>query len=88
MDILKMMAELHAERERINQAILVVERLAAGTRGKRRGRPPKWMTAVDNQDGEATAPRKKRTMSATWRKRIAAAQKKRWAERKAQAGQA
>jgi hypothetical protein len=87
MDVLKMMAELYAERERINQAIAAIERLAAGTRGKRRGRPPKWRTAVDNQDAAVTAPRKKRTMSAAWRKRIAAAQKKRWAERKAQAGQ-
>lgn len=36
--------------------------------------------------GPADAPRKKRTLSASARKRIAAAQKKRWAEhRKAQA---
>ena len=43
MDILKMLAELRAEREQIDEAILVLERLA---RGKRRGRPPKWMTGM------------------------------------------
>jgi hypothetical protein len=45
MDITKMLAELKAEREGVEQAILVLERIASG-RGKRRGRPPKWMTQV------------------------------------------
>ncbi len=85
MDILKMLAELHAERQQIDQAILVVERLAAGTRGKRRGRPPKWMSAVDSEAAAATAPRKKRAVSAAARKRMAAAQKRRWAAKRAQA---
>ena len=40
-----MLTELRAERDQLAEAILVLERLAAG-RGKRRGRPPKWMTAV------------------------------------------
>ena len=44
MDILKMLADLRAERQQIEEAIVVVERLAAGTRGKPRGRPPKWMS--------------------------------------------
>jgi len=43
MDIAKMIAELRAEREQVEQAILVLERLAAG-QGRRRRRPPKWMT--------------------------------------------
>jgi hypothetical protein len=42
-DINKMIAELRAEREQIEESILVLERLARG-QGKRRGRPPKWMT--------------------------------------------
>ena len=42
MDITKMLAELRAEREHVEQPILVLERVAGG-RGKRRGRPPKWM---------------------------------------------
>ena len=44
MDILKMLADLRAEREQIEQAIVAIERLAVGTRGKRRGRPPAWMS--------------------------------------------
>jgi len=44
MDILKMLAELRAEREQVEEAILVLERIAR--RGKRRGRPPKWLTGI------------------------------------------
>jgi len=40
-----MLAELRAERENLEQAIITLERLAAG-RGRRRGRPPAWMTLV------------------------------------------
>jgi hypothetical protein len=40
-----MLAELHAEREQVEEAILVLERIALG-RGRRRGRPPKWMTGM------------------------------------------
>jgi hypothetical protein len=45
MDVLKMLAELRQERAHIEEAILTLERLASG-RGRRRGRPPAWMTAV------------------------------------------
>ena len=45
MDINKMLAELRQEREQIEEAIVVLERLARG-RGKRRGRPPAWMTQL------------------------------------------
>ena len=45
MDITKMLIALRQEREQIGEAIITLERLAAG-RGKRRGRPPAWMTAV------------------------------------------
>jgi len=45
MDIGKMLADLRAERDQIEEAIVTLERLAAG-RGKRRGRPPKWITEV------------------------------------------
>jgi hypothetical protein len=88
MDILKMLTELRAEREHIEQAILVMERLAAGARGKRRGRPPKWMSAIaaaTTGPVATLAPRKKRHMSAATRKKMAAAQKARWAAKKAQA---
>jgi hypothetical protein len=81
MDILKMLSEFRAERQQIEEAILTLERLASGTRGKRRGRPPKWMS----DSNAATAPAvKTRTVSAAARKRMADAQKKRWAAKKAQ----
>jgi hypothetical protein len=52
MDVSKMLAELRQEREQIEEAIIILERLARG-RGKRRGRPPLWMAA-------AAAPTKRR----------------------------
>src|SRR4029077_17539504 len=45
MDVIKMLAELRQEREQLEEAILTLERLARG-RGKRRGRPPAWMTEI------------------------------------------
>jgi len=45
MDVLKMLAEMRQERARIEEAIVVLERLALG-QGKRRGRPPAWLAAA------------------------------------------
>jgi DNA invertase Pin-like site-specific DNA recombinase len=45
MDINKMLAELRLEREQIEEAIMTMERLARG-RGRRRGRPPSWMSQI------------------------------------------
>jgi hypothetical protein len=45
MDLKKMIAELSQERDHISEAILALELLALG-QGKRRGRPPAWMTAA------------------------------------------
>jgi hypothetical protein len=87
MDILKMLADLRAERQQIEQAIATVERLAAGTRGKRRGRPPKWMAAVTEENVAAATFDTTRKVSAAARKRMAEAQKKRWAAKKGQASQ-
>ena len=51
MDVSKILAELKAEREQIEEAIVSLERLARGrTRGP--GRPPSWMT-------DATAPKRR-----------------------------
>lgn len=44
-DVLKMVEELRTERAQIEEAIMVLERIARG-QGKRRGRPPAWMTPV------------------------------------------
>ncbi len=82
MNIEKMLSELREEREGVEQAIFVLERIASG-RGKRRGRPPKWMTGAvpPSPDGAKTF-----TRSAATRARMAAAQRERWAERKRSAG--
>jgi hypothetical protein len=45
MDMLKMLADLRQERAAVDEAIIVLERLALG-HGKRRGRPPAWMAAA------------------------------------------
>lgn len=51
MDVSRILAELKAERTQIEEAILSLERLAMG-RGKRRGRPPNWMS-------DAAAPKRR-----------------------------
>lgn len=43
MDVIKMLSDLREERAHIEEAILTLERLAAG-RGRKRGRPPAWMS--------------------------------------------
>jgi hypothetical protein len=50
MDISKMISELRSERDQISEAIMVMERLSFG-QGKRRGRPPAWMSAMKQGDG-------------------------------------
>lgn len=45
MDVTKILTELREERAQIEEAILSLERLARG-RGKRRGRPPAWMSEI------------------------------------------
>ena len=45
MDVTKILAELRDERQQIEEAIVSLERLARG-RGRRRGRPPSWMSEV------------------------------------------
>jgi len=76
-----MIGELHAEREAIDEALVTLERLARG-RGTRRGRPPAWMALVHaSKSSRSGSPAEKRTrtLSSETRKRMAEAQKKRWA---------
>ena len=42
MDVHAVLKALHQERELLNQAIVTLEILARG-KGKRRGRPPRWL---------------------------------------------
>jgi hypothetical protein len=45
MDVTKILSELKEERQQIEEAILSLERLARG-RGRRRGRPPTWLSEM------------------------------------------
>jgi hypothetical protein len=85
MDIHSILAELRSEKDRLEEAILTIERLAAGSVAKRRGRPPKWMASVKAATASSSAPKKRRRFSAATRKRMAESQRKRWASRKATA---
>jgi hypothetical protein len=90
MDIHSILADLRTEKERLEEAILTIERLAAGSMTKRRGRPPKWLASVKAEAGssgarESLEPKKRRGFSAATRKKMAEAQRKRWAARKATA---
>lgn len=70
-----MIAELRAERAAMDEALNVLERLAR-TQGKRRGRPPAWLKIVG---GAEAAEGRSRVFSEETRKRMAEAQKRRWA---------
>ncbi len=72
-----MLSELRSERSQIEEAIMALERLARG-HGKRRGRPPKWMSDAHHEHNQSS-PGKRRVVSAEARKRMAEAQRKRWA---------
>jgi hypothetical protein len=77
MDVLKMINELRAERSGIEEAIIVLERMAL-SHGKRRGRPPAWLKAAENAaSGSTEAP--KRAVSDATRRKMAIAQRKRHA---------
>jgi hypothetical protein len=51
LDIANILAELRQEHEHLEEAILALERLAAGGK-RRRGRPPAWMANLKNESAE------------------------------------
>lgn len=79
MDIIKIIKELKDEKANLNEAINVFERLAIGGK-KRRGRPPAWMKREKLIPTKLPIRMKHRhPFTKETRKRMAAAQKKRWA---------
>ena len=72
MDLIKIISELRKERQAVQDALVYLEQLAR-TQGKRRGRPPAYLSGK-----LGTTTERKRFSDAT-RKKMAAAQKKRWA---------
>lgn len=79
MELTKVIAELRAERAAIDEALAALDRIARASAGKRRGRPPAWLAATAGAIAEAGEPRKKRSLSPEVRKKMAEAQKRRWA---------
>ena len=65
---------LEAQRDRLDAQIAQVRGMVGG------GRPGRPAKNKSSQSGPAANGRKKRTLTAEARKRIAAAQRKRWAE--------
>ncbi len=60
MNLEKILADLHDEKRRIDEAISALERISAG-RPRRRGRPPRWLTEQRTKgdgsvDGTSFAP--------------------------------
>jgi len=64
MDVTKMLTELRQELEHVEEAILTLERLARG-RGKRRGRPPAWMTGIKRRGRPPGSKNKPKTEART-----------------------
>jgi len=58
MDVVKMIAELRTERDQIDEAMFVLERIAYGP-GRRRGRPPAWMTGAPRRRGRSSGSKNK-----------------------------
>jgi hypothetical protein len=83
MDITKMLAELHEERDHIDEAILVLSRLAAEA-PRRRGRPPKWMTDQNSAEPKRRGRPPGSKMSAAARKATSERMKKYCATRRKQ----
>jgi hypothetical protein len=55
MNLQKMIGELQAEKARLDDAILALERLASSNR-RRRGRPPRWLKGYQHESTEEAAP--------------------------------
>lgn len=92
MDTARILTELRAERDRIDQAIAALEALSRatsqpGSQPRRRGRKP----SAAKQERTSATPAKqpkagRRKLSAAARKRISDAAKRRWAAQKSKAG--
>jgi hypothetical protein len=78
MNLTKMIAELKEQKQALEETMIMLERLAR-SQGKRRGRPPLFLSKALGQGGDGSPARKRRPFSAATRKKMAASQRKRWA---------
>ncbi len=82
MNLNQMIADLRAEREALTAAMAVLEGIVS-SRGRRRGRPPARLASLPGINKKKDRP--KRTVSAATKKKMAMAQRKRWAASKGEA---
>lgn len=78
MNLSQVILDLRAERDALTAAMTMLEGIV-NSRGKRRGRPPAWLAKLPDlkkKDGPT------RVVSAATKKKMALAQRKRWAEAK------
>ena len=78
MDLTKMITELRQQKQALEETMLILERIARG-QGKRRGRPPAFLSDAAAATTKTGTPRKRRPFSAETRKKMAASQRRRWA---------
>lgn len=78
MNLIKMIAELREQKQALEETMLILERLARG-QGKRRGRPPAFLSNAGAASTQVGTTRKRRPFSAETRKKMAASQRRRWA---------
>jgi len=78
MDLTKMIAELREQKQALEETMLILERIARG-QGKRRGRPPAFLSDLGTASNKTETPRKRKPFSAETRKKMAASQRRRWA---------
>lgn len=81
MNVNQMIAELTAERDALTAAMAVLENIAQ-SRGRRRGRPPAWLAGISAGKADQGEVKPKRVLSAATKKKMALAQRKRWAAAK------
>ena len=79
MEVSRIIAEIDSQISKLEQAKALLQGMS--TCGTGRGRPRKNISPVGPAGAKATG-KKKRNLSADARKRIAEAQKRRWAERR------
>ncbi len=83
MNVDHMLAELKAEREALTTAMSVLESIAQSRGTRRRGRPPAWLTGASAAKKDQPSEGPKRVFSAATKRKMALAQRKRWAAKKA-----
>jgi len=73
MDVNQMILDLRAERDAIAAALAALEGIAA-SRGRRRGRPPAWLSNLQDKKEGST-----RVVTQATKRKMAMAQRRRWA---------